>query len=91
MVIQMKKPRRIMKLTIECERISIFRNFRAPQSGWCARCEAETQMKSVADSAREIGLSELAIYQLLGDGGLHFTEDTEGRVLICLYSLLKKK
>ncbi len=85
----MKKPRRNTKFTIETERTFIFRNFGGRQPGWCVACGAEAQMATVADAAREAGLSELAIYQLLDDGALHFREDAEGRVLVCLNSLLK--
>ena len=46
-------------------------------------------MTSVADAARDTGLNELAIYQLLNDGELHFSEHAEGPVLICLKSLMK--
>ncbi|MGH9883874.1 MAG: hypothetical protein ACRD6N_20820 [Pyrinomonadaceae bacterium] len=83
----MKKRRRITKVTIETERTFIFRNVDGQQARWCEGCGAEIQMTSVAGAAREAGLSELAIYQLLDDGALHFMEDTEGRVLACLNSL----
>ena len=86
---RIKKPRRSTKITIESERTFIFRSFGGQQWRWCERCQAEAQMTSVADAAREAGLSELAIYQLVDDGALHFTEDSERRVLICLNSLLK--
>ena len=82
------KTRRITKFTIETERTFIFRNL-GGQSGWCVGCEAETQLAPVAEAAREAGLSELAIYQLLDARALHFREDAEGRVLVCLNSLLK--
>ena len=85
----MKKTRHIKKFTIETERTFIFRNLGGPRPRWCQRCGAETLMASVPDARREAGLSELASYQLLDDGGPHFIEDTEGRVLICLNSLMK--
>jgi len=86
---RIKKPRRITKITIESERTVIFRSFGGQQWRWCERCQAEAQMTSVADAAREAGLSELAIYQLLDARTLHFREDADGRVLVCLNSLLK--
>ena len=85
----MKKPIRITKLTIERERTLIFRTFGGRQPHWCDRCGAEAQMTSVAEAAREAGSGELAIYQLLDSGVVHFMEDPEGRVLVCLNSLLK--
>lgn len=85
----MKKPRRITKFTFETERIFIFRAAGNSQKNWCSECAAETQMASVAYAAREAGLSELAIYQLLDARALHFREAADGRVLVCLNSLIK--
>ena len=82
-------PRRITKLTIETERTYIFRNFGGQQPLWCEACGADVQMATVAEVAKEAGLSELAIYQLVDARALHFREDAGGRVLVCLNSLLK--
>ncbi len=73
---------------IETERTFIFRNFGGQRPGWCVGCGAETQLTTVAEAAREAGLSELALYELLDDGALHFREDEEGRVLVCVNSLI---
>jgi hypothetical protein len=83
----MKKPRRITTFTVETERVYIFRTAGNSQIDWCSECATETQMASVADVAREAGLSELAIYQLLEARALHFSEDADGRVFVCLNSL----
>jgi hypothetical protein len=85
----MKKRRRITKFTLETERVFVFRSRNSCEPGWCVRCGAETQLATVADAARETGLSELLIYQLLDAGALHFREDADGRLLVCLNSLLK--
>jgi hypothetical protein len=44
-------------------------------------------MMRVDAAARESGISELAIYKLVEQRALHFSEDAEGRVLVCLSSL----
>jgi len=80
---------RTAKFTIETERTFIFRNSEGRRQGWCPDCEAETQMATVADAARELELSELSMYQLLGSRSLHFMEDSDGRVLVCLNSILE--
>lgn len=85
----MKKPIHTTKVTIETERTFIFRNSCGQQPGWCVTCDSEAQMTTVAGAAREADLSELAIYQLLDARALHFREDAEGRVLVCLNSLMK--
>lgn len=86
----MKKRFRTTKVTIETERVFTFRNSERQQSGWCFECGVETQLATVAQAARKADLSELAIYQLLDAGALHFREDAEGRVLVCLNSLMKE-
>lgn len=83
----MKKRLRTTKVLIETERVVTFRNSERQQPGWCFACAAETQMASIAYAAREAGLSELAIYQLLDAQTLHFCEDADGRILVCLNSL----
>ena len=85
----MKKPGHIKRFTIETERTFIFRNFGSQKTAWCVGCEAEAQLAPVPEAASKACSSELAIYRLLAQGVLHFTEDSEGRVLICLNSLLK--
>jgi hypothetical protein len=86
----MKRPQRITKFTVETDRTFVFRNFGSWQPGWCNACGTEVQMATVAHAAREAGLSELAIYQLLEPGALHFIEDSEGHVLVCFNSLRKR-
>jgi hypothetical protein len=85
----MKKVKRITKFTVETERLFIFRATPNWQANWCPGCAAETPMATVADAAREAGMSELAMYQLLEARALHFSQDADGRVLVCLNSLLK--
>jgi hypothetical protein len=81
--------KKITKLTMETERIFTFRSLDVFQRSWCEGCGAEAPMATVAAAAREADLAELAIYQLIDARALHFTEDAEGRVLVCLNSLLK--
>jgi hypothetical protein len=85
----MKKAKKITTLTVETERTFIFRCFGGQHLAWCLKCEAEVRMATVAEAAREAALSELFIYQLLDARALHFREDADGRVLVCLNSLLK--
>ena len=86
----MKNPTRITTITIETERVFTFRKIREPQSVWCLACGALTRIATVSEAAIEVGVSELAIYQLLENRVLHFSEDSDGRVLVCLNSLMKE-
>jgi hypothetical protein len=47
-------------------------------------------MFALEEAAALTGLSQRAIFRLLEAGGLHFTENDRGEVLICLNSLLKQ-
>ena len=82
----MKKRRWITKLTVETERTFIFRNRGPSRVGFCDRCGSEVELVAVADAATEAGRSELAIYELIQTGRVHF-EDDEGHILVCLSSL----
>ena len=44
------------------------------------------ELMAVADAALETDQSELAIYQLIQAGSVHFVED-ESHILVCLTSL----
>ena len=83
------KKTRITKFIVETERLFIFRTADNLQTEWCSGCATETQMATVAYAARQAGLGELAIYQLLDARALHFFEDPDGRILVCLNSLIK--
>ena len=83
----MDKPKRVRRVTVKTERTFIFRSRGSARPGWCAGCGAEVGMVSVEGAARESGLSELEVYKLVEARAVHFSEDTEGRVLICLDSL----
>ena len=83
----MDKPKRVRRVTVKTERTLVFRSRGSVRVEWCAECGAEVGMVSVDGAAREAGVSELAIYKLVEEHALHFSEDAEGRVLVCLNSL----
>ena len=83
----MDKPKRVRRVTVKTERTFVFRSQGSLRLDWCGECEAEVGMVSVEVAAREIGVSELDLYKLVEGHELHFIEDAEGRVLVCLNSL----
>lgn len=83
----MDKPKRIRRVTVKTERTFVFRSRGGVRVEWCAECGAEVGMACVEAAAREAGVSEMAIYKLISERMLHFSEDAEGRVLVCLNSL----
>jgi hypothetical protein len=82
-----RKPIRIRKLTLETERTFIFRSRGRSRTGWCEQCEANVELMSVADAAREMGLNELMIYKLIHTGDIHCIEDDDVHIVVCLNSL----
>lgn len=88
--VDMKTKKVIRRVTIENERTFIFRNRAEKLRSWCAECGAEVEMASVEAAAHEVGVSEMLLYQSVDSGALHFTETPDGRVLICLSSLLQQ-
>ena len=83
----MDEPRRIRRVTVKTERTLVFRSHGSVRFEWCEVCATEVGMVCVDGAAREAGVSELAIYKLVEARALHFREDAEGRVLVCLNSL----
>lgn len=83
----MNQPKRVRRVTVKTERTFVFRSRDSVRVEWCAGCGAEVGMVPVDRAAREAGVGELAIYRLIEEHALHFREDAEGRVLVCLESL----
>jgi len=88
---KLKARRRIRKLTLETERTFIFRSRGASRLGWCEQCQAEVELMSVADAAQETKFSELALYQLIEAGALHFEREGAVNILVCLDSLRRNQ
>ena len=84
------KTTRKTKITVERERLLVIRRQRRQVVAWCQACSAEVDMFAVAAAAALTGLSQRAVFRLLEAESLHFTENDEGEVLICLNSLLNQ-
>ena len=85
--LNMDKPKRVRRVTIKTERTFVFRTHGSVRIEWCAECGAEVGMASIEGAAQKSGMSEMEIYKLISERTLHFSEDAEGRVLVCLNSL----
>jgi hypothetical protein len=83
-----KKLKRIVKFTVEAERTLTFRTRGDRRVARCERCGEEVEMATVDEAARAAGVSELTICRRLEACSLHFTETADGRIFICLDSLL---
>jgi hypothetical protein len=82
----MKKRRWITKLTVETERTFIFRSRGGSRVGFCDHCGSDVELMAVTDAALEFGCGELAIYELIRTGSVHFAVE-EGHVFVCFQSV----
>lgn len=74
------------EVTIETERLVVIRN-RPRAVMWCEQCRAEVRMLTVDQAALMMRIRSLVIYRLVETGDLHFAENDEGILLVCLNSL----
>jgi hypothetical protein len=56
----------------------------------CSHCGAEVEMLTPARAAALSKTNERMIFRRIENGELHFTENSEGRILICSGSLAAK-
>ncbi|HEY8204305.1 MAG TPA: hypothetical protein VIF81_06230 [Pyrinomonadaceae bacterium] len=77
-------------ITVETERLLVFRRSRLAVTRWCSDCGAEVEMIGVDEAATVTGLSERTIFRLGETGDLHFTETAEGKALFCVAPLLQQ-
>ena len=84
----MKRTRR-MKITVENERLLVVSQ-RQGSENWCEDCGARVRMLRPGEAAALTDVSDRTIFRQIESRRLHFTETSDGAVLICLNSLLKQ-
>ena len=77
------------EITIETDRLLVVNHRRRNLTAWCEACRMEVRMVTVDEAAARINVPSLAIYHRVETGGLHFTETSDGLLLICFNSLLR--
>jgi hypothetical protein len=80
------KRKRTITIVVEREREVVIRHDESRED-WCPSCGAQVQLLTVAEAARFTAVSELALYEQLELGALHFHETAGRRAVICLNSL----
>jgi len=83
----MERSKRITRFNVETQRTYVFRNRDGRRTAWCTGCGAETDMATVAGASDVSGLNEMMIYRLIDSGAVHFTEDVESPLQVCINSL----
>ena len=60
---------------------------RAATLAWCEGCGERVEMLTAEEAARRAGTSARAIYRRVEAGEVHYTEGTDGHLLICARSV----
>ena len=80
-------PKRRVEITFERERLLVVGRQRVSITDWCECCGARVRMVMVNEAARLTGTTDRAIYRLIEHGQLHFREESEAGLLVCVESL----
>lgn len=79
------------EITVETERLLIIRRRYRAIEAWCDDCGCEVVMVRPDQAAAATGRSLRAIFADIESSVLHFLEQPDGLILICLNSLLGQK
>jgi hypothetical protein len=75
------------EITIDTQRLLIISRRKFAAHAWCKRCGKRVEMVTVDEAARLAQVSSRTIYGWVEVERLHFTETSEGRLLICYESI----
>ena len=81
--------KRTRSLTIETRQVFVIRRPAPSRRARCETCGEVVIFITADEAARLARVSSRAIYRSVETGSLHFTEATDGALLICLNSLLE--
>jgi hypothetical protein len=70
-------------ITFEARQTTVVRRRRDHLFTWCSCCQGETVMFTANEFGRLIGLTPRQIYRQIEAGVFHFTEESDGTLLIC--------
>lgn len=79
--------KKITEITIETEQVVVIRQQPDVAEMWCGGCSNFVRMVTPELAALLTRISARTIYRQTENGELHFTETSEGLLLICLDSL----
>jgi hypothetical protein len=79
--------KRRIEITVETKRVLLMTRGDAVGRGWCEACGREVPMLTPEEAGLVAGVSARAIYRRAEDGQVHFTETSDGALLVCSGSL----
>jgi excisionase family DNA binding protein len=83
---QMMRKKRT-EITIETDRIVVISRRNLQAQSWCGACNKRVSMVTIDEAARLARVSARTVYRWVEDEKLHFTETSDGRLLICSESI----
>ena len=79
------------EITVETERVLVIRRHYRVVEEWCDGCQDSVLMVRPDQAAAVAGRTLREIFNEVEAAALHFVERSDGMLLICLNSLLKRK
>ena len=79
--------KRRTEITIETDRLIVLSRGKNSVTSWCRYCNRRVRMITVDEAATLAGVSSRTVYRWADDEKLHFTETSEGHLLICHESI----
>jgi hypothetical protein len=76
------------QITIETNRVLIIRRVRSSRA-WCQQCSCEADVVGLEEASVLTGMTQPALRECVETGKWHFSESSNGTLLICLDSLTK--
>ncbi|HSB11683.1 MAG TPA: hypothetical protein VLM38_19495 [Blastocatellia bacterium] len=81
--------RRRTEISVQTHEVLVMRKPGREALAWCAGCGEQTRMLTLDKAMALTAASSREIHRRLEAGEVHFTETTDGFVLMCMNSLLK--
>ena len=83
--------KRILEVSLVKSETYVVRRNRRCVAFWCSICDREVEMLDPEDVSAMTGVSKREIYSDIEAGLAHFSESSDGTVLVCLSSVMKTR
>jgi excisionase family DNA binding protein len=75
------------EITIETDRVVVISRRNLSAQSWCGACGKRVSMITIDEAAMLARVSSRTVYRWVEDERLHFTETSDGRLLVCSESI----
>ena len=86
-----RKRTKITEITLERTEVLLVQRAKTRLFAHCEGCGARVQMVTPDEAATAAGVTTRTIYRRIETGKVHFTETSEGLLLVCFSSLSAKE